>query len=55
LRRWQIRRISVTTPGTSDKLFEEFSEPHYGAPPLPLRMVEAGQLGKKSRQGIYKY
>jgi 3-hydroxybutyryl-CoA dehydrogenase len=39
----------------ADKMFEEFKEPHYGAPPLLQRMVEAGQLGKKSGQGFYKY
>ena len=38
-----------------DKMFEEFKEPHYAAPPLLLRMVEAGRLGKKSGQGFYKY
>jgi 3-hydroxybutyryl-CoA dehydrogenase len=39
----------------ADKLYEEFKEPHYGPPPLLLRMVEAGQLGKKSGQGFYTY
>ncbi len=39
----------------ADKMFDEFKEPHYGPPPLLLRMVEAGQLGKKSGQGFYKY
>jgi 3-hydroxybutyryl-CoA dehydrogenase len=39
----------------ADKMFEEFKEPLYAAPPLLLRMVEAGQLGKKSGQGFYKY
>jgi 3-hydroxybutyryl-CoA dehydrogenase len=39
----------------ADKMFEEFKEPHYGPPPLLLRMVEAGQLGEKSGQGFYKY
>ncbi len=39
----------------ADKMFEEFKEPSYAAPPLLLRMVEAGQLGKKSGQGFYKY
>ena len=39
----------------ADKMFEEFKEPHYGPPPLLLRMVEAGQLGKKSGQGFYEY
>jgi len=39
----------------ADKMFEEFKEPLYGPPPLLLRMVEAGQLGKKSGQGFYSY
>lgn len=39
----------------SDKLYEEFKEPLYGPPPLLLRMVEAGRLGKKSGQGFYTY
>lgn len=39
----------------ADKLYDEFKEPHYGPPPLLLRMVEAGMLGKKSGQGFYTY
>lgn len=39
----------------ADKMFEEFKEPHYASPPLLLRMVEAGLLGKKSGQGFYSY
>jgi hypothetical protein len=39
----------------ADKMFEEFKEPHYGPPPLLLRMVEAGLLGKKSGRGFYSY
>jgi 3-hydroxybutyryl-CoA dehydrogenase len=39
----------------ADKMFEEFKEPHYGPPPLLLRMVEAGMLGKKSGRGFYTY
>jgi 3-hydroxybutyryl-CoA dehydrogenase len=39
----------------ADKMFEEFKEPLYGPPPLLLRMVEAGQLGKKSGKGFYAY
>lgn len=39
----------------SDKLFEEFKEPLYGPPPLLLRMVEAGLLGKKAGRGFYSY
>jgi 3-hydroxybutyryl-CoA dehydrogenase len=39
----------------ADSMFEEFKEPLYGPPPLLQRMVEAGQLGKKSGQGFYSY
>ncbi|MBV8966169.1 MAG: 3-hydroxybutyryl-CoA dehydrogenase [Mycobacteriaceae bacterium] len=39
----------------ADKMFEEFKEPHYGPPPLLVRMVEAGMLGKKSGRGFYSY
>ena len=39
----------------ADKMLEEFKEPHYGPPPLLLRMVEAGRLGKKSGKGFYTY
>ncbi|SPM38854.1 3-hydroxyacyl-CoA dehydrogenase [Mycobacterium numidiamassiliense] len=39
----------------ADKMFDEFKEPHFAPPPLLLRMVEAGRLGKKSGQGFYTY
>lgn len=39
----------------ADKMFDEFKEPQYGPPPLLLRMVEAGRLGKKSGCGFYAY
>jgi len=39
----------------ADKMFDEFKEPLYGPPPLLQRMVEAGQLGKKSGRGFYSY
>jgi 3-hydroxybutyryl-CoA dehydrogenase len=39
----------------ADSMFTEFKDQHYAPPPLLLRMVEAGQLGKKSGQGFYKY
>jgi 3-hydroxybutyryl-CoA dehydrogenase len=39
----------------ADSMFEELKDPHYAPPPLLLRMVEAGLLGKKSGQGFYKY
>jgi 3-hydroxybutyryl-CoA dehydrogenase len=39
----------------ADTLFDEFKEPLYGPPPLLLRMVEAGWLGRKSGRGFYTY
>jgi 3-hydroxybutyryl-CoA dehydrogenase len=39
----------------ADKMFDEFKEPLYGPPPLLQRMVDAGQLGKKSGKGFYTY
>jgi 3-hydroxybutyryl-CoA dehydrogenase len=39
----------------ADKMYEEFKDPQYGSPPLLLRMVEAGLLGKKSGKGFYAY
>ena len=37
----------------ADSMFEEYKEPLYAPPPLLSRMVEAGQLGKKSGRGFY--
>jgi len=39
----------------ADSMYDEYKDSHYAPPPLLLRMVEAGQLGKKSGQGFYKY
>jgi 3-hydroxybutyryl-CoA dehydrogenase len=39
----------------ADSMYEEFKDPQYGCPPLLLRMVEAGLLGKKSGRGFYTY
>lgn len=39
----------------ADSMYEELKDPHYAPPPLLLRMVEAGQLGKKSGQGFHTY
>ena len=39
----------------ADKMYQEFKDPQYGPPPLLLRMVEAGLLGKKSGKGFYSY
>jgi 3-hydroxybutyryl-CoA dehydrogenase len=39
----------------ADSMYAELKDAHYAPPPLLLRMVEAGQLGKKSGQGFYTY
>ena len=39
----------------ADKMYEEFKDSQYAPPPLLLRMVEAGRLGKKSGRGFYEY
>ncbi|NIA24868.1 MAG: 3-hydroxybutyryl-CoA dehydrogenase [Gammaproteobacteria bacterium] len=44
-----------TTKYVADVLYEEFKNPSYAAPPLLVRMVEAGLLGKKSGKGFYDY
>ena len=44
-----------TTAAVAHSMYEEFKEPLYAAPPLLLRMVEAGLLGRKSGRGFYSY
>ncbi len=44
-----------TVKSIADSMYEEFKEPLYSAPPLLMRMVEAGLTGKKSGAGFYKY
>ena len=44
-----------TVKAIADSMYVEFKEPLYSPPPLLLRMVEAGRLGKKSGQGFYRY
>ncbi|MFW0783247.1 3-hydroxybutyryl-CoA dehydrogenase [Gordonia sp. CPCC 206044] len=44
-----------TVKAIADKMYEEFKEPLYSPPPLLLRMVEAGRLGKKSGRGFYRH
>jgi 3-hydroxybutyryl-CoA dehydrogenase len=39
----------------AEVMFEEFREPRYAPPPLLKRMVMAGQLGRKTGQGFYRY
>jgi 3-hydroxybutyryl-CoA dehydrogenase len=44
-----------TTKAIAESMYAEFKEPLYSAPPLLLRMVDAGLLGKKSGRGFYDY
>lgn len=44
-----------TTAAVARSLYEEFKEPLYASPPLLLRMVDAGLLGRKSGRGFYSY
>ncbi len=39
----------------ADSMYDELKDAQYAPPPLLLRMVEAGMLGKKSGQGFYAY
>ncbi|MDA8118089.1 MAG: 3-hydroxybutyryl-CoA dehydrogenase [Actinomycetota bacterium] len=44
-----------TTMAVAESLYQEFKEPLYAPPPLLLRMVEAGLMGRKSGRGFYEY
>lgn len=44
-----------TTRAVADSLYEEFKEQLYAPPPLLLRMVDAGLLGRKSGRGFFDY
>jgi 3-hydroxybutyryl-CoA dehydrogenase len=44
-----------TTAAVAQSMYEEFKEPLYAAPPLLLRMCEAGLLGRKTGQGFFSY
>lgn len=44
-----------TTQSVAESLYHEFKEPLYSPPPLLLRMVDAGLLGKKTGRGFYSY
>lgn len=41
-----------TTMAVAESLYAEFKEPLNAPPPLLVRMVEAGLLGRKSRSGL---
>jgi 3-hydroxybutyryl-CoA dehydrogenase len=44
-----------TVQAIAASMHEEFKEPQYAAPPLLLRMVDAGFLGRKTGHGFYDY
>lgn len=44
-----------TVKSIADSMYAEYKEPLYAPPPLLLRMVEAGLLGKKTSAGFYEY
>jgi len=44
-----------TVASAARSMYEEFKEPLYSPPPLLLRMVDAGLLGKKSGRGFHNY
>ena len=44
-----------TVKAIADSMYGEFKEPMYSPPPMLLRMVEAGRIGKKAGHGFYRY
>ncbi|MFF2231435.1 3-hydroxybutyryl-CoA dehydrogenase [Streptomyces anulatus] len=44
-----------TVAAIAESLYDEFKEPLYAPPPLLLRMVEAGLLGRKTGRGFHAY
>jgi 3-hydroxybutyryl-CoA dehydrogenase len=44
-----------TTTAVAQSMYAEFKEPLYAPPPLLLRMVEAGLLGRKAGRGLFDY
>ncbi|MCW2722741.1 3-hydroxybutyryl-CoA dehydrogenase [Pseudonocardia sp.] len=44
-----------TTHAVAESMYAEFKEPLYASPPLLLRMVEAGLLGRKRGRGFFDY
>lgn len=48
--------IGLDTVGAiAESLYDEFKEPLYAPPPMLLRMVSAGLLGRKTGRGFYTY
>jgi 3-hydroxybutyryl-CoA dehydrogenase len=44
-----------TVMAVAQSMYEEFKEPLYAPPPMLLRMVDAGLLGRKSGRGFHRY
>jgi 3-hydroxybutyryl-CoA dehydrogenase len=44
-----------TVMAVAVSMYEEFKEPLYASPPMLLRMVDAGLLGRKTRRGFFQY
>ncbi|WP_438803206.1 3-hydroxybutyryl-CoA dehydrogenase [Frankia gtarii] len=44
-----------TIKAVAESMYEEFKEPLYSPPPLLMRMVDAGLLGKKTGRGFHNY
>jgi 3-hydroxybutyryl-CoA dehydrogenase len=44
-----------TTAAVAQSMYQEFKEPLYAPPPLLLRMVDAGLLGRKTGRGFFPY
>jgi 3-hydroxybutyryl-CoA dehydrogenase len=44
-----------TVKAIAESMYDEFKEPLYAPPPLLLRMVDAGRLGKKTGRGFHSY
>jgi 3-hydroxybutyryl-CoA dehydrogenase len=44
-----------TVKAIAESLYAEFKEPLFSPPPMLLRMVEAGLLGRKTGRGFYEY
>jgi 3-hydroxybutyryl-CoA dehydrogenase len=44
-----------TLKAIAESMYDEFKEPLYSPPPLLLRMVDAGLLGRKSGRGFFNH
>ncbi len=44
-----------TIKSIAEAMYDEFKEPLYSPPPLLLRMVDAGLLGRKTQHGFFAY